>query len=73
MLADRRDDMTLPELLEELEVSHPEEVAAFERRHPEAMEAVAENGFESSDDTEDPELADALADLADDLRTRLRI
>src|SRR3954454_21419254 len=43
MVNDRRDDMTLAELIEELERSHPEQVASFERRYPDAMAAVADD------------------------------
>ena len=37
MINDRRDDMTLAELVEELELSHPEKVASFERRYPDVI------------------------------------
>jgi hypothetical protein len=40
---DRRDDMTLAELVEELELSYPEKVAGFERRYPDAMAAVVDD------------------------------
>jgi hypothetical protein len=72
-LGDRRDTMTLPELLEELEVTHPEEMAGFERRHPLAMELVVEEGCEHPDDADDEDSVDALSELAEDLRSRLRI
>jgi hypothetical protein len=43
MINDRRDDMTLAELVEELELSHPEKVASFERRYPDAMAAIVDD------------------------------
>ena len=58
--------MTLAELVEELELSHPEKVAGFERRFPEAMAAVAEDDLEACDPEE-------LDDLASDLRRLLRV
>ncbi len=58
--------MTLAELVEELELSHPEKVASFERRFPEAMAAVAEDDLEACDPEE-------LDDLASDLRRLLRV
>jgi len=66
MINDRRDEMTLAELVEELELSHPEKVASFERRFPEAMAAVAEDDLEACDPEE-------LDDLASDLRRLLRV
>jgi hypothetical protein len=66
MIGDRRDDMTLAELLEELELSYPEKVASFERRYPEAMAAVADDDLEACDPEE-------LDELASDLRRLLRI
>lgn len=58
--------MTLAELVEELELSHPEKVAGFERRYPDAMAAVAEDDPDACDPEE-------LDDLASDLRRLLRI
>ncbi len=58
--------MTLAELVEELELSHPEKVASFERRFPEAMAAIAEDDLASCDPEE-------LDDLASDLRRLLRV
>ena len=46
MINDRRDEMTVAELVEELELSHPEKVAEFERRYPDAMAAVADDNLE---------------------------
>jgi hypothetical protein len=66
MINDRRDDMTLADLVEELELSRPEKVADFERRHPDAMAAVADDDLEACD----PEDLD---ELAADLRGLLRI
>ena len=66
MINDRRDDMTLAELVEELELSHPEKVASFERRYPDAMAAVVDDGLGACD-------PDELDDLASDLRRLLRI
>jgi hypothetical protein len=66
MINDRRDDMTLAELVEELELSHPEKIASFERRYPDAMAAVADDDLEACDPEE-------LDDLATDLRRLLRI
>jgi len=66
MINDRRDDMTLAELVEELELSHPEKVASFERRYPDAMAAVAEDDLDACDPEE-------LDDLLGDLRRRLRV
>jgi hypothetical protein len=42
MIIDRRDDMTLAKLVEELELSYPKKVASFEPRHPGAMAAVGD-------------------------------
>ena len=58
--------MTLAELVEELELSHPEKVAGFERRFPDAMAAVADDDLEACDPEE-------LDDLASDLRRLLRV
>ena len=66
MINDRRDDMTVAELVEELELSHPEKVADFERRHPDAMAAVAEEDLDACD-------PDDLDDLVSDLRRLLRV
>jgi hypothetical protein len=66
MLNDRRDEMTLPELVEELELSYPEKVAGFERRYPDAMTAVADDDLEACEPEE-------LEDLASDLRNLLRV
>jgi hypothetical protein len=66
MINDRRDDMTLGELVEELELSHPDKVAGFERRHPDAMAAIADDDLEACDPEE-------LDELASDLRSLLRI
>src|SRR4051795_12070086 len=66
MINDRRDDMTLAELVEELELSYPEKVASFERRYPDAMAAVVDDGLAACD-------PDELNDLASDLRRLLRI
>jgi hypothetical protein len=73
MITDPRDRMTLPELLEELEAAHPQEVAEFERNHSTAMEAVVENSYEQPEDTDDSALEEMLSDLCEDLRSRLRI
>jgi hypothetical protein len=66
MINDRREDMSLAELVEELELSHPEKVAGFERRYPDAMAAVAEDDLGACDPEE-------LDDLASDLRALLRV
>jgi hypothetical protein len=66
MINDRRDDMGLADLVEELELSRPEKVAEFERRHPEAMAAVADDDLDACD-------AEDLDELAADLRSLLRI
>jgi hypothetical protein len=66
MINDRRDDMTVAELVEELELSHPEKVADFERRHPDAMAAVADDDVDACD-------PDELDDLVSDLRRLLRV
>lgn len=66
MINDRREDMSLAELVDELELSHPEKVAGFERRYPDAMAAVAEDDLEACDPEE-------LDDLASDLRALLRV
>jgi hypothetical protein len=66
MINDRRDEMTLAELVDELELSHPEKVASFERRYPDAMAAVAEDDLQAYDPEE-------LKDLASDLRRLLRV
>jgi len=58
--------MTLAELVEELELSHPEKVAGFERRFPDAMAAIADDDLEACDPEE-------LEDLASDLRRLLRV
>ncbi len=58
--------MSLAELVEELELAHPEKVAGFERRYPEAMAAVADDDLDACD----PEDLD---DLATDLRRLLRV
>lgn len=72
-IVDRRDEMGLVELVEELELSRPEKVAEFERRHRDAMEAVTEDGVQSADDVDDDELSDALSELRDDLTSLLRV
>jgi hypothetical protein len=66
MINDRRDDMTVVELVEELELSHPEKVADFERRHADAMAAVADEDLDACD-------PDDLDDLVSDLRRLLRV
>jgi hypothetical protein len=66
MINDRRDQMTLAELVEELELAHPEKVAGFERRHPDAMAAVADDDLTACEPEE-------LDELASDLRNLLRI
>jgi hypothetical protein len=66
MINDRRDDMTVAELVEELELSHPEKVADFERRYPDAMAAVADEDLDACD-------PDDLDDLLSDLRRLLRV
>jgi hypothetical protein len=66
MINDRRDEMTLAELVEELELAHPERVAGFERRYPEAMAAVIDDDLEACDPEE-------LDDLRQDLRNLLRV
>lgn len=66
MINDRRDDMTLAELVEEPELSYPEKDASFERRYPDAMAAIADDDLEACDPEE-------LDDLATDLRRLLRI
>ena len=58
--------MTLPELVEELELSYPDKVASFERRYPDAMAAVAEDDLGACD-------PDELDELARDLRNRLGV
>jgi hypothetical protein len=72
-IPDPRAYMTLPELLDELEVAHPQEVADFERRHPLAITAVIEDGYEQPQEADDDELEEALTDLREDLQARLRI
>ena len=68
MINDRREDMSLAELVEELELSHPEKVAGFaERRYPDAMAAVRRGGLLEACDPEE------LDDLASDLRALLRV
>ena len=59
-IRDRRDDMTVEELIEELELRYPEKISDFERRH---------------DAYEDPDSAtpEEIDDLIDDLRSLLRI
>jgi hypothetical protein len=66
MINDRRHDMTVAELVEELELSHPEKVADFERRYPDAMAAVADEDLAACD-------PDDLDDLFSDLRQLLRV
>lgn len=66
VVPERHEDMDLQELLEELELSHPEKVAEFERRHYQAMEAVEAEDLDSVD----PELLD---DLREDLVSLLRV
>jgi hypothetical protein len=66
MLNDRRDEMSLAEIVEELELSHPARVASFERRYPEAMAAVIDDDLEACD-------PDELDDLRQDLRNLLRV
>ena len=72
-LIDRRDMMTLPDLVAELEVSYPEKFNSFESRHPEAMLAVVEDEIESPEDADDEELREALDDLREDVCSLLRI
>ena len=66
MITDRRDEMDLAELLDELELAHPEKVADFERRHGDAIAAVQEDDTDACD-------PDELAELAEDLRSLLRV
>jgi hypothetical protein len=66
VINDRRDDMTLVELVEELELSRPEKVAGFERRYSEAMAAIADEDLDACD-------LEELDDLASDLRRLLRV
>jgi hypothetical protein len=66
MINDRRDDVTLAELVEELELSYPEKVASFECRYPDAMAAVVDDDLGACDH-------DELDDLASDLRRVPRI
>jgi len=66
MISDRRDDMTLAELVEGLELSYPEKVPSFERRYPDAMAAIADDDLGACDSEE-------LDDLASDLRKLLRV
>lgn len=63
-IIDPRDQMTVQELVDELHLRFPEQVAAFERRHGDAMEALE---FDSDCDE------DLLENLADDLRILLRV
>ena len=74
MIHDRRDDMTLAELVEELELSYPEKVAGFERRYPDAMAAVAGDDIAACDPDELDELASDLraSSASDAARTRFR-
>lgn len=65
-ITDRREQMTLAELVEELTLAHPEKVAQFERDHPDAMNAVADEDLSAACD-------DELSDLACDLRELLRV
>jgi hypothetical protein len=58
--------MTVAELVEELELSHPEKVADFERRYPDAMAAVADEDLDACH-------PDDLDDLVSDLRQLLRV
>jgi hypothetical protein len=57
MINDRRDNMSLAELVEELELSYPDKVADFERRYPDAMAAVAEEDLGACDPDELDDLA----------------
>ena len=66
MVNDRRDEMSLAELVEELELAYPERVAGFERRYPAAMAAVIDDDLEACD-------PDELDDLRQDLRNPLGV
>jgi hypothetical protein len=66
MIGDRRDQMSLSELVEELHLAHPEEVAYFEREYRDAMEAIENDDLDSCDE-------DELDELHADLSQRLRI
>jgi hypothetical protein len=66
MINDRRDDMTVAELVEELELSHPEKAADFERWYPDAVAAVADEDLDACD-------PDELENLVSDLRRPLRV
>jgi len=72
-LIDPRDEMTLLELVQELEVSHPEELATFERRYAAAMAAIFEEEIDEPEEADDEALSEELSDLRDDLREFLRI
>ena len=66
MINDRRDEMSPGELLEELELAHPDKVAGFERRYPDAMAAIMEDDLAACDPEE-------LDELVSDMRSLLRI
>ena len=72
-LIDPRDEMGLPELVQELEVTYPEEVVAFERRYASALAAIFEEEIREPEEADGEELAEELSDLRDDLRERLRV
>jgi hypothetical protein len=65
-LADRRDDMTSEELVEELELRFPETISKFEHDHPDAWEALVDGDPDACDPEE-------LEDLLDSIRALLRI
>jgi hypothetical protein len=61
---DRRDEMDITELVEELELRFPERIADFQRRYSEAWEAAVSG--EAGDD-------ELIEDLCDELRSLLRV
>lgn len=63
-IVDRRDEMSLEELLDEAELRFPSQLTRIQVRHAEALEALE---WGSSCDEE------LLEDLADDLRSLLRV
>jgi len=65
-ITDRRDQMDVQELAEELELRFPGEVSRMETRYPEAWYAVMDGYPESAPEEE-------MEDLLDDLRSLLRV
>lgn len=65
-LVDRRDEMEMSELVEELELRFPEKFAEFERDHPEALQAVIDDDVAGCEE-------ELLSDLHDNLVALLRV